>query len=181
MFSTRRDSMRSACYHPGKQRELQWLQPLWLQSHVAPYLEHESSSPSSFGPHGGVGSTECRPLAYVHRALPARRSRLRNWVWTEITLLVPLPRATVFLQLRSIPLFCFLEGLLTVYTESSVDVVACGRPAPGRCLTFPRFLNRFHSLATTLLATPTASATPTLWLCSDSSLRSYNTPCHEFR
>ncbi|GFV21437.1 hypothetical protein TNCV_2371941 [Trichonephila clavipes] len=52
--------------------------------------------------------------------------------------------------------------------RSSVDVVARGRPAPGRCLTFPVSWNRFYSLATTLLATPTASATLRC-VCPDSS------------
>ncbi|GFV95100.1 hypothetical protein TNCV_3708951 [Trichonephila clavipes] len=37
-------------------------------NHVAPNLDVQQ--PIFFGPHGGVGSTECRPLAYVHRALP---------------------------------------------------------------------------------------------------------------
>ncbi|GFX58360.1 hypothetical protein TNCV_205471 [Trichonephila clavipes] len=53
--------------------------------------------------------------------------------------------------------------------RSSVDVVARGRPAPGRRLTFPVPWNRFYSLATTLLATPTASATLRC-VCPDSSL-----------
>ncbi|GFX71153.1 hypothetical protein TNCV_3649181 [Trichonephila clavipes] len=59
------------------------------------------------------------------------------------------------LQLRSI---LFRRAVNCIY-RSSVDVVARGRPAPGRRLTFPVSWNRFHSLATTLLATPTASAT----------------------
>ncbi|GFU34888.1 hypothetical protein TNCV_2992021 [Trichonephila clavipes] len=53
--------------------------------------------------------------------------------------------------------------------RSSVDVVVGGRPAPGRRLTFPVSWNQFRSLATTPLATPTASATLRC-VCSDSSL-----------
>ncbi|GFU17900.1 hypothetical protein TNCV_4029211 [Trichonephila clavipes] len=52
----------------------------------------------------------------------------------------------------------FQRAVNCIY-RSSVDVVARGRPTPGRRLTFPVSWNRFHSLATTLLATPTASAT----------------------
>ncbi|GFV72014.1 hypothetical protein TNCV_2459471 [Trichonephila clavipes] len=52
----------------------------------------------------------------------------------------------------------FRRAVNCIY-RSSVDVVARGRPAPGRRLTFPVSWNQFQSLATTLLATPTASAT----------------------
>ncbi|GFW13140.1 putative DD41D transposase [Trichonephila clavipes] len=62
----------------------------------------------------------------------------------------------------------FRRAVNCIY-RSSVDVVARSRPAPGRRLTFPVPWNRFHSLATTLLATPTASATLRC-VCPDSSL-----------
>ncbi|GFU38848.1 hypothetical protein TNCV_3539801 [Trichonephila clavipes] len=44
------------------------------------------------GPHGGVGSTECRPLAYVHRAFPHEADYVL-FGWTPF---VMLPRATFF-------------------------------------------------------------------------------------
>ncbi|GFV65423.1 hypothetical protein TNCV_4948741 [Trichonephila clavipes] len=62
----------------------------------------------------------------------------------------------------------FRRAVNCIY-RSSVDVVVRGRPAPGRRLTFPVSWNRLHSLATTLLATPTASATLRC-VCPDSSL-----------
>ncbi|GFX43878.1 hypothetical protein TNCV_4111571 [Trichonephila clavipes] len=75
--------------HPGKQRNFQWLQQLG-SNHVAPNLDVQQ--PIFFGPHGGVGSTECRPLAYVHRALPHEADYVL-FGWTPFVLL---PRATVF-------------------------------------------------------------------------------------
>ncbi|GFU82449.1 hypothetical protein TNCV_3789741 [Trichonephila clavipes] len=62
----------------------------------------------------------------------------------------------------------FRRAVNCIY-RSSVDVVARGRPAPGRRLTFPVSWNQLHSLATTLLATPTASATLRC-VCPDFSL-----------
>ncbi|GFU54143.1 hypothetical protein TNCV_3618041 [Trichonephila clavipes] len=70
----------------------------------------------------------------------------------------------------------FQRAVNCIY-RSSVDVVARGRPAPGRRLTFPVSCDRFHSLATTLLATPTASAN----VVFAGFQSAYNTPCHGFR
>ncbi|GFX88060.1 hypothetical protein TNCV_158781 [Trichonephila clavipes] len=72
------------------------------------------------------------------------------------------------LQLRAAFSALFRWAVNCIY-RPSVDVVARGRPAPGRRLTFPVSWNRFHSLATTLLATPTASTT-LCCVCPDSSL-----------
>ncbi|GFV25010.1 RNA-directed DNA polymerase from mobile element jockey [Trichonephila clavipes] len=63
---------------------------------------------------------------------------------------------------------------ITCIYRSSFDVVAHDRPAPGRRLTFPVSWNRFYSLATTLLATPTASVTLRC-VCPDSS---FPITCH---
>ncbi|GFV69555.1 hypothetical protein TNCV_2779701 [Trichonephila clavipes] len=66
----------------------------WLQSCCS---QSRCSATHLLRPHGGVGSTECRPLAYVHRALPHEADYVL-FGWTPFALL---PRATV-LQLRSI-------------------------------------------------------------------------------
>ncbi|GFT61473.1 hypothetical protein TNCV_4275441 [Trichonephila clavipes] len=61
----------------------------WL-NHVAPNLDVQQSI--FFRPHGGVGSTGCRPLTYVHRAFPHEADYVL-FGWTPF---VMLPRATVF-------------------------------------------------------------------------------------
>ncbi|GFV72824.1 hypothetical protein TNCV_3914391 [Trichonephila clavipes] len=83
--------------------------------------------PIFFGPHGGVGSTECNWPTCID---PHKAERT---VWLDI--LRPVSKIAFSVLFR--------RAVNCIY-RSSVDVVARGRPAPGRRLTL-----KFHSLATT--------------------------------
>ncbi|GFV69850.1 hypothetical protein TNCV_3279571 [Trichonephila clavipes] len=120
------------------------------------------SSSSSSGPHGGVGQRNADHWpTCIEPSLAEPDYVLFGW-----TPLRPVAKSNCLCSCVAFSVL-FRRAVNCIY-RSSVDVVARGRPAPGRRLTFHVSWNRFHSLATTLLATPTASATRCV--CTDSSL-----------
>ncbi|GFU90453.1 hypothetical protein TNCV_1796841 [Trichonephila clavipes] len=95
------------------------------------------------------------------------KSRLRT-VWLDT--LRPVAKSNCLCS--SVAFSVLFRRAVNCIYRSSVDVVARGRPAPGRRLTFPVSWNRFPSLATTLIGDSNSVRDTTL--CQSA----YNTPCH---
>ncbi|GFV18436.1 hypothetical protein TNCV_2535561 [Trichonephila clavipes] len=148
MFSTQR-ALCGRALSSWKTKEFQWLQrrdDMRSKVSSACLRPVKSAIPNAY-----AGVNGRHPLAYVSPPL----MKLIAYCLAD-TPLRPVAKNNCLLQLRSISVL-FRRAVNCIY-RSSVDVVARSRPAPWSIQHFVPW-NRFHSPATTFLATPTASAT----------------------
>lgn len=114
-----------------------------------------------FGPNSVLKSMGYTPLAYVHKDQPP----LWNLFWTVwLDPFCPVAMWNCVCIWAELAILSWW-AIIGIYW-SSVAVVACGWPCPGRLLTFPVSWNRFHTQLMTRLAIPTPSAT-LLQVCPD--------------
>ncbi|GFU74307.1 hypothetical protein TNCV_1353781 [Trichonephila clavipes] len=118
-----------------------------------------------FRPHGGVVSTECRLLAYVHRAHPHEAGLRTDWLDT----LRPAAKSNCS-SCSCVAFSVLFRRAVNCIYQSSVDVVARGRPGPWSTSNISLFLESIPQPCNNTSGDFNSVSATLRCVCPDSSL-----------